>query len=124
MGASARYEKWTTTVATVQTSRVEDAGFGDVLSICTIVWQDQDRVLHTGEFEVVEGSPLYQLCEHDTVDIRFNPTKPDEFYLPNLIQSKLVRISRLTFFSVLVILVIVGIAVSWFGPHVLNAISH
>ena len=118
------FKNWTAADATIQTSRIEDAGFGDVLSICTIVWQDQDRVLHTGEFEVVEGSPLYQLCEHDTVEIRFDPTKPDEFYLPSLLQSRVARVVRLTLFSVMTILVVVGMAVSWFGPHILNAISH
>src|SRR6202035_1860266 len=92
------YETWTPTAATIQGSRLENAGFGDLLSVCTIVWHDQDRGLHTGEFEVVEGSQLYQLCEGDTVDIRFNPAKPDEFYLPNLLHSKLTRLSRLTFF--------------------------
>ena len=118
------YEKWIPTVATIQASRLEDAGFGDVMSICTIVWHDQRRRLHTAEFEVVETSPLYQLRENDTVEVRFNPAMPDEFYLPDLLQSKLARISRLTFFSILFILVLVGIVVSWFGPHILNAISH
>ena len=80
-------------------------------------------MLHTGEFEAVEGSPLYQLREHDTVDIRFNPIEPDKFYLPNLLQSKVARVSRLTFFCLLFILVIVGIVVAWFGPEILNAIS-
>jgi len=64
------YEEWTSTVAIVQKSRLEEAGFGDVMSVCTIAWHDQQREPHSAEFEVVESSPLYQLCDGDTFPIR------------------------------------------------------
>ena len=94
------------------------------MSICTIVWHDQRGEPHSAEFEVVEESPLYQLCDGDKLHIKFNPAKPDEFYVPSLLQSRLIRITRLTFFVVLIVLVIVGVVASWFGPHILNAITH
>ena len=114
---------WTSTVATVQSSILEDAGFGDVMSVCTIVWYDQRREPHSAEFEIVETSPLYQLCERDTLPIKFNPEKPDEFYVPSLLQSRRARTTRLTLFVLLYILAIAGIVVSWFGPHILTALS-
>lgn len=127
------YDKWTTTIATVQASRLEGAGFGigdqtvreiAFQSVCNIVWKDRDRVPHSAEFEVFEESSLYQLCEGDTVDIRINPAKPDEFYLPGLLQSKLAKIWKLTIYVVLFILVAIAIVAAWFGPNILSAISH
>lgn len=127
------YNNWMPAIATVQASRLESAGFGNsnsairaiaLQSVCKIVWQDHNRVSHTAEFEVFEESSLYQLCEGDKVDIRFNPAKPDEFYLPGLLQSKLAKTWKLTFYVVLFALVVIAIAVAWFGPAILDAVSH
>ena len=126
------YRNWTPTKATVQASAVAEIEFGENgsrqsiawQSVCKIAWQDQNQVAHNAEFEVFEESPLYQLCEGDTVDIRFNPRKPDQSYLPGLIQSKLAKTWKLTMFGVLFILVLIAIAVAWFGPNILSAFSH
>ena len=126
------YHNWTPTKATVQSSTLSGIDFGENgakhpvawQSVCKIVWQDQNRVPHEAEFEVFEESPLYQLCDGDTVDIRFNPTKPDQFYVPGLLQSRLGKAWKLTIFAVLFILVLIGIAVAWFGPNILDAVSH
>ena len=126
------YHNWTPTKATVQSSTLSGVEFGRDASkqtvawqsVCRIVWQDRDRVPHRAEFEVFEESSLYQLCDGDTVDIRFNPQKPDQFYLPGLIQSRLAKVWKLSIFAVLFVLVIIAVAVVWFGPHILNAFSH
>lgn len=126
------YRNWTPTKATVQSSTLSGIEFGKgaakqsvaLQSVCKIAWRDQDQVSHNAEFEVSEESPLYQLCDGDLVDIRFNPRKPDEFYLPGLIQSRLARTWKLTMYGVLFILVLIAIIVAWFGPNILNAFSH
>lgn len=126
------YRNWTPTNATVISSTLSGIEFGENVakhpvawqSVCKIVWQDQDRVPHKAEFKVFEESPLYQLCDGDSVDIRFNPTKPDQFYLPGPIQSRLWKAWKVNIFAVLIILFLIGIAVAWFGPIILNAVSH
>lgn len=116
------YDKWTLAVATVQSaelSRVGEVG-GDKSnapvalgweSACKIRWQDQDQVEHTAVFEAFEESPLYQLCEGDTVNIRINPVKPSEYYLPGLIQSRLRRTWKLAVFTLMIIILIIGFIV-------------
>jgi hypothetical protein len=128
------YNKWIPAVATVQSSTLAPIRFNDVEAgtdgnkqaiaweaVCKIVWDDRHCTRHTAEFEVFEESPLYQLTDGDTVSIRFNPDKPEEFYVPGLIQSSVARAWKLGIWAVLIILVIVGFVVVWFGP---NALSH
>ena len=92
--------------------------------MCKIVWQDQHGTSHAATFDVFEESRLYQLCDGDTVDIRFKPKRPDAFYLPGLIQSRLARTWKLTLWGVLLLLVLIGCAIAWFGPNILSALSH
>src|SRR5580692_5856542 len=112
------YDKWTPAVATVQSttlSRVGDVGNDKSKpalalgweSACKIKWQDRNQIEHTAVFQAFEESPLYQLCEGDTVNIRFNPAKPSEYYLPGLIQSGLTRTWKLTVYALM--LIILGI---------------
>lgn len=120
------YDKWTPAVATVQSmelSRVGEIG-GDKSkppvavgweSVCRISWQDQNQTEHTAVFEAYEESPLYQLMEGDTVDIRFNPAKPSEYYLPGLIQSGLSKTWQLTLFTLMLIVLGIGFLVFAFA---------
>lgn len=126
------YRNWTPAMATVESSTLSPISIGEGAakqsvawqSVCKIAWLDQHGVPRTAEFEVFEESPLYQLCDGETIEIRFNPNKPDQFYLPGLVQSKLAKASKLTIFAAMFILVLIGIAVVWFGPDILSAISH
>jgi hypothetical protein len=113
------YDKWTPAVATVQStalSRIGEVGGGKSKpplaagweSICTIQWQDQDQKQYTAAFRAFEESPLYQLCEGDTVDIRFNPAKPSEYYLRGLIEARLDRTWKLSVYMLM--LIVLGIA--------------
>lgn len=54
---------------------------------------------------------LYQLVEGNTVDIRFNPGSPSEYYLPGLIQSGLVRASKLTIYVLMIIVLTIALIV-------------
>jgi hypothetical protein len=93
------YDKWTMTVATVQSTTLSRIDIGSDKSkspvtvgwesICKINWQDKSQFEHTAVFPAYAESPLYQLCEGDAVNIRYDPEKPSDYYLPELIQSRL-----------------------------------
>ncbi|MGD0786747.1 MAG: hypothetical protein ABR898_02100 [Terracidiphilus sp.] len=130
------YDRWTSAVATVQSSALAGVGFGDACEekngkkygvgwqlVCKIVWQDNHCIQHAAEFEAFEESPLYQLCEGDTVKIRFNPDRPAEFYLPGILQSNLARTWKLGVFAVMAILVVSALVIAWFGAEIMNAVS-
>lgn len=112
------YDKWILTEATVQKatlSRVGEVGNGKSNqpvalgweSLCEIRWEDQNQIEHTATFHAFEESALYQLCEGDKVNIRFDPTKPSEYYLPGLIQSELTRTWKSTVWALM--LLVLGI---------------
>ena len=112
------YDKWTMTVATVQSTTLSRIDIGSDKSkspvtvgwesICKISWQDKSQIEHTAVFPAYEESPLYQLCEGDAVNIRYNPAKPSDYYLPELIQSRLTRTWKLTLYMLAIALL--GIA--------------
>lgn len=131
------YDKWTSTVANVQSSTLTPISFGDdskgaggsknVIgwqSVCAISWEDQHQTRHTASFEVFEESPLYQLRDGDTVKIRFNPDEPAQFYLPGLLQSQFMRSWKMGVWAALATLVLIAFLMAWFGPNILNAFSH
>jgi hypothetical protein len=116
------YDKWTSTVATVQLatlSRVGEVGKGGSdspvalgwESTCEIRWEDQNQIQHTAVFHAFEESPLYQLCEGDTVSILFNPAKPSEYYLPGLIRSELTRTWKLMAWTLMLLVLGIGFIV-------------
>jgi hypothetical protein len=117
------YDKWTPAVAIVQSttlSRVGEISQNDKSkpplalgweSVCTIRWEDQNQIEHTAVFQAFEESPLYQLIEGDTVNIRFNPAKPSEYYLPGLIESGLTRTWKLTVYGLMLIVLAIGLIV-------------
>jgi hypothetical protein len=108
------YHRWTPTTAIVQSAelcRVGELGHGESKpstalgweSACTMKWKDQNQVEHTAVFHAYEESPLYQLVEGNTVELRFNPSNPSEYYLRGLIESHVIRTWRLTIYAVMVI---------------------
>jgi hypothetical protein len=79
------YHKWTPVEATVQSAspspiaykrRDKSPSFFSFgwQSDCAIQWRDQNQHPYTAVFHAYEESPLYQLCEGDTIHIRFNPS--------------------------------------------------
>ncbi|HUB29294.1 MAG TPA: DUF3592 domain-containing protein [Terracidiphilus sp.] len=87
------YDRWVRTDAVVcrsGTERIEHSGrygpyytteAGDVIE-----WTDATGAKQYADFNVPEGSKLFQLAAGDTVEIRFNPAKPDEFYYRDLLE--------------------------------------
>ena len=127
------YQTWTPATATVHSSTVAGIGIGGSAedtpkkdkvvvgweSSCRIAWADQHGAEHTGTFEAYEESPLYQLCDGDTVEIRFNPNRPDEFYVPGLLEARLTGAWKFGLFAVMMVLACAVIAMIWLGPNVL-----
>jgi hypothetical protein len=91
------YDKWLQTEATIESSKVEEQPItnrsgavmdyayssGDVLT-----WTDGNGEKQYADFSVPEESPLFQLIGGETVTIRYNPAKPDEFYYRELLRTK------------------------------------
>jgi hypothetical protein len=116
------YDRWTPAVATVQSTKLSPVGeLGSdksnrppglgLKSVCKIRWKDQNQNEHTAAFQAFEESPLYQLPEGDTVNIRFNPAKPSEYYLPSLTQSRLTRTWKLAVYTLILIVLGIGFLV-------------
>jgi ribosomal 30S subunit maturation factor RimM len=89
------YDKWAQTNAVVcrsGTEQVEHQGrygtyftteAGDVIE-----WTDPTGEKQYADFNAPEGSKLFQLTTGDTVEIRYNPAKPDDFYYRDLLQLR------------------------------------
>jgi hypothetical protein len=112
------YDKWIPTEAKVESSKVKEtldpeSGYIAYSSGDLLVWTDQQGEHQRAYFTVPDDSPLYQLVEGATVTIRYNPADPYQYYLRELLQTRIhMAVSR-----AIVIFLIVGlfIVVSWLG---------
>ncbi len=103
------YDRWTETTAIVETSDLVNKGSQFRISGTTpvlssrarIAWTDARGRKRTAEFEVDDESRLYQLVGAETVTIRYNPAKPQQYYFRDLLRSRLSRLSRIALFSLL-----------------------
>jgi hypothetical protein len=71
-------------------------------SVSTLAWKDEAGKQRTASYEVSDNSPLFQLYECQTVNIRFNPADPNEFYLPGVLKSRVMSANKWTVLTVLV----------------------
>lgn len=91
------YHKWVQTEAKVRSSKVEKtAHYGRDGSVSytwasgdQLVWTDEQGQPQSAEFKVDDESPLYQLVGGESVTIRYNPARPEEFYYRDLLRSRL-----------------------------------
>jgi hypothetical protein len=84
------YDKWVETEAAIKSSelaevevrRIRPNRFSEAEpvdewhSTCELAWTDKAGTQHTDQFEVAEGSPLFQLYDGQTVNIRYDPANP------------------------------------------------
>jgi hypothetical protein len=108
------YDKWVQTNAVVcrsGTEKVEHQGrygpyftteAGDVIE-----WTDPTGEKQYADFNAPEGSKLFQLTTGDTVEIRYNPAKPDDFYYRELVQLRVRQAAGAT--------LVVLLALSFYG---------
>lgn len=125
------YDKWTKTEATVISSVPKPSGILDGgkagknpsatqwNAAVRIGWKDVAGEAYSEQFEVGEDSPLYQLCEGNTLYIRVNPKRPTQFYVPGLIESNVLAVWKAALTITMVLLLIIG----FFLPEILRVIS-
>src|ERR1700677_1384026 len=89
------YDKWAQTNAVGCRSGRKQAehqgGYGASFTTeagDVIEWTDPTGEKQYADFNAPEGSKLFQLTTGDTVEIRYNPAKPDDFYYRDLLQLR------------------------------------
>jgi hypothetical protein len=85
------YDKWIPAEATVETSRVSsyhDRSGDHETSRDVLKFIDAQGETQRLSFCVPGDSPLYQLVDGSKIDIRYNPSNPDEYYLRELLQTR------------------------------------
>jgi uncharacterized protein DUF3592 len=121
------YDKWIQVDARVESSNLQETKNYDRSgnqiessweSDDEIVWTDNMGQEQRADFNVPDDSPIYQLVGGETVTIRYNPAKPEEFYYRELLRTRVHTAFKLTlicgcligFFLLIFILRILGIA--------------
>jgi len=104
------YDKWVKTNATVcrsATEKVEHQGRGGPYYTTeagdVIEWTDSTGEKQYADSNAPEGSKLFQLTTGDTVEIRYNPAKPDDFYFRDLVQLRVRQAASATLLALLVL---------------------
>ena len=123
-------DHWISTEAIIESSQMEDHVFtyrGGRAPAQTchqygsrdrLVWVDMQGNRHTGDCEIPDHSPLYQLIEHEKVAIRYNPDNPDEYYFPELTKAQLHHNLAQVGISVLFVAVVLSLWLAF--THVFN----
>jgi hypothetical protein len=109
------YDRWVLVEATIESSQMEDNETtyrGQTRHVYdsgdTLVWIDRQGNRQTGFCRVPDDSPLYQLVGGEKIAIRFNPDKPEEYYLPELLKARLRHnLSQLVFLVLFISLILV-----------------
>jgi hypothetical protein len=90
------YNKWIETEAKVESSQVKETQHSDdgidystYDSNDVLVWADQQGENQRAYFKVPDDSPLYQLVGGETITIRYNPAEPDQYYLRELVETRI-----------------------------------
>jgi hypothetical protein len=115
------YDKWIETDATIASSSLEEVrrkerswgtyvnyGSADVL-----IWTDANGREHRAFFRVPQSSPVYKLLGGDTIPIRYNPARPDQFYMRELLQTRANTLAK----RILVPLVLIAAGVALAELH-------
>jgi hypothetical protein len=117
------YDKWTETTAHFEAADLQKTAHTDKAgnvsytwaSLDTIVWTDQMGAAHSASFKVPDDSPIYQMIDGDTVNIRYNPAKPDRYYYRELLKTRLLTTAKYAFLG-LFFLALIGLRI-WLGER-------
>ncbi len=96
------YGKWVRTEATIQSSTLQEPEAGKEWgekrnydntyftwqATCEAAWTDVSGNSHSGRFVADEHSPLFHLYEGKTVQLRYNPAIPNEFYIRGMLRTE------------------------------------
>ena len=108
------YDKWVNAAATIERSDVEKTPHNDRNGSVSYSYEAGDVIAwvvdgakHYADFNVEEGSHLFQLVGGESVAIRYNPKDPDDFYYRDLLKSRVNRFCR----GVFTVFVFIAIAI-------------
>jgi hypothetical protein len=121
------YDKWIQVDARVESSNLQEIkNYDRSGNQIESSWESEDEIVWTdnmgqeqrADFNVPDDSPIYQLVGGETVTIRYNPAKPEEFYYRELLRTRVHTAFKWTlicgcligFFLLIFILRILGIA--------------
>ncbi len=125
------YDEWLETEATVISSVPKPSGVLDGgkasknpsatqwNAVVRIVWKGASGESYAEQFEVGEDSPLYQLCEGDTLQVRVNSKRPAEFYVRGLIESNFMSVWKGALTIAMGLLLVIGFLL----PEILRVFS-
>lgn len=110
------YDKWVETHATIASASTEEKvrserSWGTTYSYSAgdvLIWNDANGRQQRAFFSVPAGSSLYKLLGGDSIAIRYNPAQPDQFYLRELLQTRMNTLAK----RVLVPLVLIAAGVA------------
>jgi Protein of unknown function (DUF3592) len=117
------YDEWVPTQATVESNAVNRTSHTDRYGRVSytydsdevLAWFDASGERHEASFKAPDDSSLYQMIGGEKIAIRYNPANPDEFYLRELLKTRVhTAISRVTVILLFVALVVLG---GWLGAR-------
>jgi hypothetical protein len=96
------YDQWTITTARYESAEFKQTGHlernGDITytyaSEDELVWTDTSGSRHSASFAVPDDSPLYQNIGGESVEIRYDPARPDRYYYRELLQTRLATLRK------------------------------
>jgi hypothetical protein len=108
------YDKWAEADAKIESSDVEQTPYTNRDGSVSYTWASGDQIAwidsrgekQCADFTVDDESPLYQLVGGETVKIRYNPAKPEQYYFRDLLRSRVRRFFQLTFYTILFLAVL------------------
>jgi hypothetical protein len=113
------YDNWLATEAKIDSSQVNKIPVtgrsGNIIDYRysagdVITWADPSGEKHYADFDVNEGSALFQYVGGESVPIRYDPADPDRFYYRDLLKSLVIS----TFRALFAVLIVLAIVAGWF----------
>ncbi|HTB97777.1 MAG TPA: DUF3592 domain-containing protein [Terracidiphilus sp.] len=108
------YDKWLETSATVEETNVEEfhvRGGNFSESSDVLRWTDTQGNRHRTGITINDDSPLFQLVRGSSIPIRYNPADPEQFYIRELLQTRVRALVRGLVFAFVIagILILAGL---------------
>ena len=101
------YDKWAEAEATVALSKVKTyshRGGGKYFTSRDVLkFTDGYGKAQRISFTVPDDSPLFQIVSGSKVKILYNPSKPDQYYLRELLQTRVRKVVRAIYVVILMI---------------------
>lgn len=118
------YDKWVQTTAKVESSKVVETPVANRYGTSyvynsddVLVWSDEKGERQWAYFKVPEDSPLYLLVDNETIPIRYNLAQPDQFYLRELLRTRVRTFAKQALLVAFLVLIVVAAIFANRGHH-------